>query len=102
MTPLTNMQSLSEVVNSLKKEGHTLDFQVKQGLLEILNDPKQRRIQPEETELLKSFRFEGMSNPSDNAILYVIRIRSGESGTLVNAYGSQHSDEINQFVKQIK
>lgn len=102
MTPLTNMQSLSEVVSSLKKEGHKLDFQVKNGLLEILNDPKQRKIHPEETSLLKSYRFEGMTNPSDNAILYLIRIRTGESGTLVNAYGSQYSDEINQFVKQLK
>lgn len=96
------MNSLSEVMNSLKKEGHTLDFTVNNsGVLVTLNtNPKE--LFTEGIELVETYRFEGMSNPGDNSILYLLKVRDGRTGLLVDAYGAQSSATIGTFINQIK
>lgn len=96
------MKPLSEVMNDLKKQGHQLDFTIsKEGILSTLDDPR-REITPNEVSILETYRFEGMSNPSDNSILYLLKIRSGETGTLVNSYGAESTALIDKFIKHLK
>lgn len=97
-----NMETLSEVMNSLKKEGHDLDFSVKTpGVLSTLNtDPAERFT--EGISIEEVFRFEGKSNPSDNAILYLLKVRDGRTGVLVDAYGTGSSQLVSNFIKQLK
>lgn len=96
------MNSLSEVMNSLKKEGHDLDFTVEKTLeLTTTNtDPIERFI--EGITLVDTYRFEGMSNPSDTSILYLLKVRDGRTGLLVDSYGAQSSLSVGKFVNQLK
>ncbi len=61
--------------------------------------------QPEELEIIKTFRFEGASNPSDMEILYIFRTTGGLLGYSLDAYGvySSHDDEhgYDNFIRQI-
>ena len=40
-----------------------------------------------ECNVVRYYRFEGMSDPDDNTILYVIETQEGEKGLLMDAYG---------------
>ena len=47
------------------------------------------------------FRFEGESDPDDNAILYVIETTDGLKGTLIDAYGVYNDQRVTQFMKDV-
>ena len=96
------MDTISEVMNSLKKQGHELDFTVNNsGVLSTLNkDPEE--IFTEGISIEDVYRFEGESNPSDNAILYLIKVQDGRTGTLVDAYGAESSIEVSKFIKKLE
>jgi len=64
-----------------------------------------KTYQPQDLEILKVFRFEGVSDPSDMEILYVIRAKDGLIGYSQDAYGtySSHENEegYDNFIRQI-
>ena len=57
---------------------------------------------PEQVRIINFYRFEGESDPSDNAILYVVETSTGEKGTLTDAYGVYTDLKVSEFVKQIE
>ena len=60
--------------------------------------------QPEELKIIKTYRFEGDSDPSDSVILYLIEANDGKVGYSIDAYGaySNHDDEkYDDFIRQI-
>ena len=48
------------------------------------------------------YRFEGESDPDDNAILYIIETNDGTKGTLVDAYGVYNDSRVSQFMKAVE
>jgi hypothetical protein len=61
--------------------------------------------QPEDLTIIKTFRFEGDSNPSDVSILYVIEAKDGLIGYSIDAYGaySNHDDDgYDDFIRKMK
>src|SRR5436190_20034502 len=84
--------TLSETMNELRKEGYVEDFNLQQNCLEYRNG--QFKVFTDEFKIDKYYRFEGQSNPSDQAILYAISSdRYQLKGVLVNAYGI-YSDPV--------
>ncbi|MGY3090886.1 quercetin dioxygenase-like cupin family protein [Hymenobacter sp. UYAg731] len=83
MNPMT---TLSERLIQLKKEGYTEDFNLRDNCLMGPGDALQ--LHPEDFLVDKYYRFEGMSDPGDEAVLYAISSpRHDVKGTLVNGYG---------------
>ncbi|MGO1585355.1 MAG: phosphoribosylpyrophosphate synthetase, partial [Mesonia sp.] len=63
--------TLSQAINKLKlEEGYTIDFNLVDEHLENRKDKE--KYTAKEFEVDKVLRFEGMSNPGDNSILYAI------------------------------
>lgn len=66
---------------------------------------KGKYYRPDQLEILKTYRFEGASDPSDMEIIYVIRANDGLTGYSLDAYGaySSHEDEAgyDNFIRQI-
>ena len=78
--------TLSQAINKLKlEEGYKHDFNLLDEEIEIKSEKKTFGV--EEFEVDKVLRFEGMSNPDDNAILYAITTSKGHKGVLVDGYG---------------
>ncbi|MGY5846874.1 phosphoribosylpyrophosphate synthetase [Salegentibacter sp. HM20] len=78
--------TLSQAINKLKlEEGYEHDFNLLDEKIELKS--KQETFGVEEFDVDKVLRFEGMSNPDDNAILYAITTTSGRKGVLVDGYG---------------
>lgn len=82
---MENYDTLSEAMNGLIADGYTHNFNLKPKCLEC--DSLKVELHPEQFQIDKVFRFEGMSNPDDNSILYAISSTQGIKGLLVDAYG---------------
>lgn len=65
---------------------------------------KGKYYNPEDLTIIKTFRFEGDSNPDDSSIIYLIEAKDGLIGYSMDAYGvySNHDDDkYDEFIKQI-
>jgi hypothetical protein len=96
------MTSPSQILEKLRLKKYDNEFRwTPQGF----SIGKGKSYQPDELEILKTFRFEGESNPSDSEILYVIRARDGLTGYSQDAYGAESSHEgeegYDNFIRQI-
>ena len=56
---------------------------------------------PDEIFIVAEHRYEGMSNPSDMSILYVLETRDGSKGTLLMGYGPTADLELSEFFMKI-
>jgi|SRR5215204_4281028 len=94
------MKSLATCLNKMVKEGYTEDFQVTDEGLESLHE--HNNYKPEQIQIVNFFRFEGESDPDDNAILYLIETNDGIKGTLIDAYGVYNDSKLSQFMKDVE
>ena len=94
------MKSLATCLNRMVQEWYTEDFQIKDDSLYGMNSG--RMYTPLQIKVANFFRFEGMSDPDDNAVLYVIETDDGVRGTLIDAYGVYHDPRISRFIKQVE
>lgn len=78
--------TLSQAINKLKlEEGYLYDFNLLDEQIELKSESSTYSVRDFDVD--KVLRFEGMSNPDDNAILYCITTKDGKKGTLVDGYG---------------
>jgi len=75
--------TLSEAVNDLKKRGFDLDFNLQENCLICHGD----KFNVNDFEITEVYRFEGNTDPADEAVVYAIASPNGLKGTLVTAYG---------------
>lgn len=83
-------ETLVQVLERLKNEGFTLDFNLESDCIRC--GPENLRLTPEEFEIVKTVRLEGMSDPDDNLIVYAIESKDGQKGTLLSPYGVYAED----------
>jgi hypothetical protein len=75
--------SVSHAIEELRKRGYTKDFNLEENCI-VCNIKK---YYADEFEIKEVYRFEGDSDPGDEAIVYGIESKDGEKGILVNGYG---------------
>ncbi len=92
--------TLSQAINKLKlEEGYEHDFNLLDEQIEIKSTNESYGI--EEFDVDKVLRFEGMSNPDDNAILYAITTTNGRKGVLVDGYGISSGQVSEEMMKKL-
>lgn len=92
--------TLSQAINKLKlEEGYEHDFNLLDEQIEIKSKNETYGI--EEFDVDKVLRFEGMSNPDDNAILYAISTTNGRKGVLVDGYGVSSGQVSDEMMKKL-
>lgn len=88
------LKTVSEVLNDLKSKGYDVDFNLDDNCL--ICHSNALKIYPDDFVIDKHYRFEGMSDPADEAIVYAISsAKHNVKGTLVDGYGIS-SNEISQ------
>jgi hypothetical protein len=92
--------TLSEAVNGLKERGFTIDFNIESDVLICKQTPLS--LSPNEFEITEVYRFEGNTDPADEAVVYAIESRHGQKGVLVNAYGPDSDPAGDALVKKLK
>ncbi len=85
----THYDSLSQAVNSLTEKGFKESFVAKEDRLKA--SYSKREYLPSELKVLQTFRFEGMTNPSDQSTLLAVEAKDGLKGTLILSNSSEHN-----------
>lgn len=96
----TEMMTLSEGTNMAVKKGFIESFKVVGKGLTTGSESK--FYSPEEVRIDNFFRFEGYSDPMDNAILYLIETNDGVKGTLIDSYGAQADAKQSKFIHEVE
>lgn len=96
------MTSSSAVLEKLRQKKADNEFRwTEQGF----TAGKNKVYTPEELKIIKTYRFEGDSDPADSSIIYVIEANDGLTGYSIDSYGvySDHNDDggYDNFVRQI-
>lgn len=93
--------TLSEAVNDLQKRGYTTDFKLCSDGIEC---PVQEiKLHPDHFEIVESYRFDGMTDPADEAIVYAIESKDGRmKGMLINGYGIYTDSLSDEMLKKLK
>lgn len=89
--------TVTEALKQLTKEGFTVDFNLKENLLAF----KTGKYKTGDFEIVDVYRYEGNTDPADEATVYALESKAGVKGVLVNAYGSASVNEINELLKKI-
>lgn len=94
------MTTLSEVLEKLRVKKMDNEFRLTP---EGFTAGKGKSYEPQELEIIKVFRFEGISDPSDMSIVYIIQANDGLIGYSLDAYGmySEHEQDYDNFIRQI-
>jgi len=67
-------------------------------------DNSEKNYLPEELSILKTYRFEGDSNPDDNVALYVLQDNNQNLGIIIDSYGAESNypgEEFDTFLRAI-
>lgn len=83
--------TLTEALDALRQQGFTKDFNLKEDRLKC--DQNTIELHPADFDIVNVFRFEGMTDPDDSTVLYAIESKTGQRGTLIDAYGA-YSDAV--------
>ena len=80
------MSTLSEVMEKLKERGLYNEFRFceNEGMRGF-----EKTYQAKDLVIIRTYRFEGMSDPSDNTILYLLKDKEENIGFMLDAYGSE-------------
>lgn len=95
------MQERNELdyIQKYQAKGYTNNFKCENNTLVEL---KTKNVyKPEHITIKREHRFEGMTNPSDMSILYVIETNDGLKGLVTANYGSNSDTELDEFFKNI-
>ena len=89
-----------DYISRYQKMGYTADYQIQNGNLIDLKTKK--KYKPNDVYIVAEHRFEGMSDPSDLSILFVIEMDNGNSkGTVLAGYGPSNDSELALFFKKV-
>jgi hypothetical protein len=95
---MENYETLVEAMRSLKTQGYTHNLQLKEHAITDHDDHIE--LKKEDFVVDKFFRFEGMTNPSDQTILYAISSPTRNiKGLLVQPYGA-YADDIPEDIAE--
>src|SRR5215510_14854709 len=101
LTKPSQMTTLTEVLERLRVKGQDNEFKMTD---KGFTAGKNKYYNPEDLTIIKTFRFEGESDPADSSILYVIQANDGQIGYTIDIYGAQtdHDVAYDEFIKKIK
>ncbi len=92
--------SLTQTLKKLKRLGYRGDFKFKNQRL--VHTGTGTAYAPNQMLIVEHHRFEGMTNPSDMSILFVLEAEDGTKGTLVSGYGIYADIKLIEFLDKVK
>jgi hypothetical protein len=95
-----NYDTVTEAVKGLRQRGYTIDFNLE--LDRVVCNQTPLSLAPSDFEITEFYRFEGNSDPADEAIVYAIESKKGEKGVLVNGFGVSSEETGDEMIKKLK
>jgi len=89
--------TITEAIEQLHKQGYNLDFNLKED--QLIADGK--AYQADEFEIADLYRYEGATDPADEATVYALVSKSGLKGLLVSGYGISSDSASEETLKHL-
>lgn len=89
--------TVTEAIERLKKQGYTLDLNLKANHLTA----GMQAYPADEFEIVDLYRYEGASDPADEATVYALANPSGLKGILVSGYGISADEAATETLQQL-
>jgi hypothetical protein len=89
MEDIYHYATVSKALEELKDKGFTYDFNLHEQ--DIVNNPNDYQI-------VHIYRYEGNTNPDDEAIVYGIRTKSGKNGVFVSGFAANSVSDAAQVL----
>ncbi|MGZ3874856.1 MAG: phosphoribosylpyrophosphate synthetase [Mucilaginibacter sp.] len=89
--------TVTEAIEQLKKQGYNLDLNLKENHFVA----GEQQYPADEFEIVDLYRYEGPSDPADEATVYALASASGIKGILVTGYGVSTEDDSAETLKQL-
>ena len=90
-------ETLSQATNALTQHGYTESFKAEDHVIIGLNSDK--KYTPEDLKIAYTYRFEGITNPQDDTVVFAIETKDEIKGTLVMSYSAKHSQNVDLIKK---
>ena len=84
--------TVSKALEELAAKGFTIDFNLHEDRIINNND---------DLEIIEVYRYEGITDPGDEATVYGIQSKSGEKGVFVAGYESYAESEAARTLHEI-
>lgn len=88
-----------DYIKIYQAKGFTANFYFKNE--KLINSTSKIEYSPNDIYIVAEHRYEGMSDPSDMSILYVIKTNKEEKGTFLQGYGPSADLDVAEFFKNI-
>jgi hypothetical protein len=89
--------TITDAIEQLHKQGYTLDFNLRDNRL-IANGVE---YPADDFEIADLYRYEGASDPADEANVYALVSKSGLKGLLVSGYGASSDLSSDEALKKM-
>ena len=100
MSSPENYNNLLEAFNGLLSRGYHYDFNYENACL--FCNKISEKFNAEDLKITEYYRFEGMSDPEDNSIIYAIESKDGHRGIIIDAYGTYSDEHKTAFISNIE
>lgn len=93
--------SLVELLNDLRDQGYKESFRATEEGIQA--ESSNKNYPPKKIIVKEVYRFEGMTNPSDQSEVLLLETNDGLKGTLIHNYGpdsNQNEEMIRQLPKK--
>ena len=97
---MKSYETLTEAIEDLKKRGYDHDFNL--DVDHIRSAAIDIEFRPEAFEVDEVYRFEGMTNPGDNMVLFAVRCKTGEKGVLMDAMGADGGEISMEMAQKLR
>jgi hypothetical protein len=84
---MKSYDTVTEALKDLKLRGFTTDFNI--AFDKLICSENKICLNPNEFEIVETYRFEGDTDPGDENVVYAIESKEGSiKGTMSSAYGT--------------
>mgnify|MGYP003627720373 FL=1 len=95
---MENAKNELELIKKYQAKGYSHNFRVVENTL--IDNSTKKEFEAKDVYIVAEHRFEGMSNPSDMSILYILDME-GTKGTFLASYGSAADTEVAEFFNTV-
>jgi hypothetical protein len=100
--PRYSYETLSQAVNDLEKRGYTTDFLVQEEKECLYCSKSKLELAPEDFVIDEVYRFEGMTDPADESIVFAISSPKYDvKGLVINGFGADFGYRSSRLVAHL-
>jgi hypothetical protein len=97
MNPHYDYGTITEAVDDFKSQGFVTDFNLEENCISC----EHGKFEADEFEIVKVYRYEGNSDPADEAVVYAIESKTGIKGILVTGFGASSDSASTNILNKL-